>query len=85
MSDKELALEFLKIKYKNEEDIKSYDLINSYTYFIDNIEKNYSKNRIRDIKEIFKEKEGKLGSWCDYEGIQMLEKIKKIVDGGYNE
>lgn len=39
MSDKELALEFLKIKYKNEADIKSSDLIYSYKYFIDNIEK----------------------------------------------
>ena len=80
MEDEKLALELTKIQISREDYTRQEETFSIYENFLDKIEHKEEENRIAKIKRIYKENEGKEGSWCGYNGIQMLDKIKKIIE-----
>ena len=79
MKDELIALELLKIQYKNETSIDKTSLFDDYEYFVEHIENKYLSNKIAKIKKIYKDLNTSK-TWCDLESINMLSEIEKIIN-----
>lgn len=81
MKDDILALELTKLNIQFKGVNIREDVINTYYFYLKEIQEKEEDNRIAKIKKIFDENERKEGSWCNYSGIKMLEEIEKITKG----
>ena len=85
MNDDVLALELTKLNIQSKGVNIREDVINTYYYYLKEIQEKEEDNRIGEIRRIFRNAEGRAGSWCGISGINMLRDIESIVKGNKNE